>query len=289
MKEELVLFLNMLELEGMRKNSVEAYGRDIRQMTEWLQARGCIACSTITQDAIMLYLEHLQASDKSSATIARQVASMRRFVKYLGDRGYKFDEKHIALTKHKLSRKPFLILQKDDIQRLLSAPDLSSASGLRDYLMLKMLYETGIRVSELITLKISDIDFKRRRIMCKTPYEQRMVYLNQDLVKKLKKYLALREIDFGVPDTPVFVNCYGQGISRQGLWKIVKIYADQQKLDCSVTPHTLRHSFAVHLLQDGGTIKHLQMIMGHQDVASTQVYESYISSDVVTSQTQDTV
>lgn len=278
MKGEIDAFLELLKFEGMRKNSIDAYGRDIRQMAEWLQNKGCNQWAQLDQEMITLYIGELESSGKSQSTVARQSASKRRFIRYLNEIGCQIDTTTIKRPKCSSCRKPFLILSKEQIQHLFNTPDLKSKSGLRDYLMLRMLYETGIKVTEIIGLTLSDVDFKRRRILCKSPYEQRVIYLNQDINKHLKKYLALRAVDYSDASTPIFANCYNQCISRQGLWKLVKNYAELLGYDSAVTPHTLRHSFAVHLLQEGGTLRHLQMVMGHQDVSSTQVYDDYVSA-----------
>lgn len=279
MKDLLQQFLQELQRSGMRKNSIEAYGRDIRLMGEWLETRGLKSWRTVTDAGMLSYRQELLASGKASATIARQLASQRRFIKFLSLQGVPLALPGTEGAVVKSERKPLLILTKAQVQALIAAPDLETTMGLRDHLMLKMLYETGIRVSEIIDLTLGDVDFKRKRILCSTPYESRMVYLNQELTKRLRRYLNQRGVDFDQTELALFANCYGQNISRQGLWKIVKSHAETAGLDKGVTPHTLRHSLAVHLLQEGGSLKHLQVIMGHQDVTSTQFYETYLDVD----------
>lgn len=288
MKERITQFLSQLQANGMRKNSLDAYGRDVRLMADWLQSQGIGCWTQVGTEDIEAYSHALIKSGKANATIARQLASQRRFVKYLRETGYDI-ESAVSKAVVRPVRKPLLILEREQVEALLRSPDISTMMGLRDYLMLKMLYETGIRVSEIIDLTIGDVDFKRKRILCSTPYESRMVYLNPDLTKRLKRYLSLRAIDLDQKDQALFANCYGQNISRQGLWKIVKIHAEAANLDRAITPHTLRHSLAVHLLQEGGSLKHLQMIMGHQDVTSTQIYASYIDLSATETLSQDTV
>lgn len=288
MKERITQFLLQLQANGMRKNSLDAYGRDVRLMADWLQNQGIGCWNQVGTENIEAYSHALLKSGKANATIARQLASQRRFVKYLRETGCNI-ESAVSKAVVRPVRKPLLILERVQVEALLNSPDVNTMMGLRDYLMLKMLYETGIRVSEIIDLTIGDVDFKRKRILCSTPYESRMVYMNPDLTKRLKRYLSLRAIDLDQKEQALFANCYGQNISRQGLWKIVKIHAEAANLDRAITPHTLRHSLAVHLLQEGGSLKHLQMIMGHQDVTSTQIYATYIDLSSTETLSQDTV
>lgn len=281
-------FRQFLVASNMRKNSIDAYTRDVNTLLKWLMLQNVNSISDITVEHISAYIESVEKSGKNNGTISRQVTVIRCFCRFLEKHGVQIDVKAIKRNIQPLIKKSVLILPKEEVQRILAQPNTKTVMGLRDYLMLRMLYETGIKVSEMIDLKISNIDLKRKRITCQSDYSHRIVYLNQDLIKVLKRHLMLKEIanqkgsniEIGIDqDQPMFTNCFGRPLSRQALWKTVKSCAISAGLSDEVTPHTLRHSFAVHLLQDGGTIRHLQIMMGHQDLSSTQMYENYIDQN----------
>lgn len=278
-------FYDFLVASNMRKNSIEAYNRDVKALIKWLSDQNVSAIHQLRADHISDYLDHLEKSGKSSATISRQVTVVRSFCRFLTEKGTTVNIVALNRKRPVVEKKAVLILTKAEVQKMLLQPNSKTSMGLRDYLMLRMMYETGIKVSEIISLTISNVDLKRKRVTCHTDYAQRVVYLNQELCKIIKKYLTLREAtdksrqegeNYIELEQSLFSNCFGRPLSRQALWKIVKSSALSAGLSSEVTPHTLRHSFAVHLLQDGGTIRHLQIMMGHQDVTSTQTYENYL-------------
>ncbi len=278
-------FRQFLVASNLRKNSIDAYSQDVNALLKWLMVQNINSITDITVHHISEYIEVVEKSGKNNGTISRQVTVIRSFCRFLEKQGVQIDVKAIKRNIQPVIKKSVLILPKEEVQKILSQPNTKTAMGLRDYLMLRMLYETGIKVSEMIDLKISNIDLKRKRVTCQSDYSHRIVYLNQDLIRVLKRHLALKEVSNQKgsnveveveQDHPMFTNCFGRPLSRQALWKTVKSCAISAGLSEEVTPHTLRHSFAVHLLQDGGTIRHLQIMMGHQDLSSTQMYENYI-------------
>ena len=256
-------------------NTISSYMRDIRQFSEWLGTD----VSDATQQNIGAYLQFLELDGRSAATISRTLASLKNFYAYLVSSG--FCEKtpvtdiHIDRGEKKLPQ----ILTGREIELLLSQPICVDAKGYRDKAMLEVMYATGIRVSELIDLDLDDVNLEMGIIKCTAAKKTRMIPLYPAALRALTIYIRdIRESMLASADEPaLFVNVNGSRMSRQGFWKILKHYQSTAHIDKDITPHTLRHSFAVHLLENGADLGSLQELMGHCDISSTQMYTQLIN------------
>jgi len=260
-------------------NTIASYIRDIRQFTDWLIE----SCETdildVKQVNIRDYLSYLEKIGKSGATVSRVVASLKNFYAYLISSG--FADKNPVLNIHveRGEKKLPQILNGREIELLLSQPVCADAKGFRDKAMLEILYATGIRVSELIALDVDDVNLSQGVIKCSNAKKVRSIPLYPAALKALKYYL--RDVRVSMLADPsekaLFVNVNGSRMSRQGFWKILKHYQETAHIEKEITPHTLRHSFAVHLLENGADLGSLQELMGHCDISSTQMYTHMIN------------
>ena len=259
-------------------NTVSSYLRDIRQFVAWLTECGVSSVVEATQLNISDYLVHLEDEGRSGATISRCLASLKNFYAYLISSG--FIEKtpvidiHVERGEKKLPR----ILTGREIELLLSQPACVEPKGFRDKAMLELMYATGIRVSELIALNVEDVNLSQKIIKCNGGKKSRAIPLYPAALQALEAYLCnVRErMVSSTGENALFVNINGSRMSRQGFWKILKHYQNTANINKEITPHTLRHSFAVHLLENGADIGSLQQLMGHSDISSTQVYTQMV-------------
>ena len=260
-------------------NTISSYMRDIRQFADWLRAN----CSAEVQDATQLnisdFLGHLSDSGKSGATVSRCLASLKNFYSYLISSG--FLEKTPVMDIHvdRGEKKLPQILTGREIELLLAQPVCVDAKGYRDKAMLEVMYATGIRVTELINLDVADVNLDLGIIKCSNAKKTRSIPLYPAALKALSAYIreARSALASDSDETALFVNISGSRMSRQGFWKIIKHYQTLAHIDKEITPHTLRHSFAVHLLENGADIGSLQELMGHCDISSTQVYTHMVN------------
>lgn len=261
-------------------NTVFSYMRDIRQFAAWLQVdqRNVVDA---TQVNISDYLSYLEREGKSSATVSRTLASLKNFYSYVVSSG--FLETSPIPTDIRVERgekKLPQILTGKEVELLLSQPACVDPKGFRDKAMLEVMYATGIRVSELIDLDVTDVNLELGIIKCAGTKKSRMIPLYPAALKALSVYLRdVREAMLAAPDEQaLFVNVGGSRMSRQGFWKILKHYQQTAHIEKDITPHTLRHSFAVHLLENGADLGSVQELMGHSDISSTQMYTSLINN-----------
>ena len=263
-------------------NTIASYMRDIRQFSQWLHASGGGILLDVTQLHIRDYLKYLQSIGKSAATQSRCVASLKNFFAYLLSFGFAeqnpVTDIHIERGEKKLPQ----ILSGREIELLLSQPICVDAKGYRDKAMLEVMYATGIRVSELIELNVEDVNLDQGIIKCSTTKKIRSIPLYPAALKALKSYLKdVRQSMLADPsESALFVNVNGTRMSRQGFWKILKHYQETANIEKEITPHTLRHSFAVHLLENGADIGSVQELMGHCDISSTQLYTQMINQKI---------
>ena len=256
-------------------NTTSSYMRDIRQFAEWLDGDVLEA----SQLNISQYLQFMERDGRSAATISRTLASLKNFYSYLVSSG--FCEK-TPVTDIQVSRgekKLPQILTGREIELLLSQPVCVDAKGYRDKAMLEVMYATGMRVSELIDLDLADVNIEQGVIKCTTTKKTRTIPLYPAALRALTIYVRdIRESMLATVDEPaLFVNINGNRMSRQGFWKILKHYQTTAHIEKEITPHTLRHSFAVHLLENGADIGSLQELMGHCDISSTQMYTQMVN------------
>ncbi len=259
-------------------NTVASYMRDIHQYSDWLRSRK-LDVMDATQLNISQYVKHLNDAGKSSATVSRSAASLKNFYAYLVSSG--FVEKNPVSDIHvdRKEKKYPQILSGREIELLLAQPSSVDSKGCRDKAMLEVMYATGIRVTELIELDVDDVNLEQGIIKCNSSRKARSIPLYPAALKALRTYLReIRSIMIDDPsESALFVNVNGTRMSRQGFWKILKSYQKSAGIDKEITPHTLRHSFAVHLLENGADLGSLQELMGHCDISSTQMYTHMIN------------
>lgn len=260
-------------------NTTSSYIRDIRQFADWLQHSENVDVLGAQQLNIRGYLGYLSSIRKSGATISRSLASLKNFYAYLVFAGFlektPVNDIHIERGAKKLPQ----ILNGREIELLLSQPVCVDAKGFRDKAMLEVMYATGVRVSELIDLDIDDVNLELGIIKCNSAKKSRVIPLYPAALRALSVYIReVRDSIVATPDEPaLFVNISGIRMTRQGFWKILKHYQETAHIDKEITPHTLRHSFAVHLLENGADLGSLQELMGHCDISSTQMYTHMIN------------
>lgn len=260
-------------------NTVSSYLRDIRQFSEWLRVSEDTAVVDATQLNISDYLAHLESDGRSGATVSRSLASLKNFFAYLVSSGFLEKTPVVDIHIDRGEKKLPQILTGREIELLLSQPSGVDPKGLRDKAMLEVMYATGIRVSELIDLDVDDVNLELGIIKCSGSKKSRAIPLYPGALRALTAYLRdIREAMIASTDEKaLFVNINGARMSRQGFWKILKHYQNTAHIDKEITPHTLRHSFAVHLLENGADLGSLQELMGHSDISSTQMYTHMVN------------
>ena len=263
-------------------NTISSYMRDIRQFSQWLNASEGIDVIDATQLNIGEYMHYQESEGRSGATISRCLASLKNFYLYLVSSG--FLEKTPVMDIHvdRGEKKLPQILTGREIELLLAQPACVDAKGYRDKAMLEVMYATGMRVTELINLDVDDVNLDLGIIKCNGTKKSRAIPLYPMALRALSMYMRdIRESMIADPDeTALFVNVGGARMSRQGFWKILKHYQDTAHIEKEITPHTLRHSFAVHLLENGADVGSLQELMGHCDISSTQLYTQMVNQKI---------
>ena len=260
-------------------NTVSSYMRDIRQFADWLGAED-VAIMDASQVNISDYLAHLEDEGRSGATVSRNLASLKNFYAYLVTSGFVNKTPVVDIHIDRGEKKLPQILTGREIELLLAQPSCVDAKGYRDKAMLEVMYATGIRVSELIELDVDDVNLTAGIIKCSGGKKSRVIPLYPGALRALSAYIRdVRDALIASPDEKaLFVNVSGVRMSRQGFWKILKHYQATAHIEKEITPHTLRHSFAVHLLENGADLGSLQELMGHSDISSTQMYAHLINN-----------
>ena len=266
-------------------NTVSTYMRDIRQYVQWLQQDGITDVLNVSQVNIAAYLTYLQTQGKSAATVSRTLASLKNFYAYVVATGFLeaspvTGEIHVDRGEKKLPQ----ILSGKEVELLLAQPSAVDSKGIRDKAMLEVMYATGIRVTELIDLNAEDVNLELGIVKCGNAKKSRAIPLYPAAMRALSVYLKeVRPLMVADPfEKALFVNIGGSRMSRQGFWKILKFYQAKANIEKDITPHTLRHSFAVHLLENGADLGSLQELMGHSDISSTQMYTQMINQKLKT-------
>ena len=260
-------------------NTISSYLRDIRQFDLWLKANEGIDVVDATQLNISTFLAQLEKDGKTPATLSRSLASLKNFYAYVVSSGFLEKTPVMDIHVNRGEKKLPQILSGREIELLLQQPACVDAKGYRDNAMLELMYATGIRVTELISLDIDDVNLEQGIIKCSTTKKARIIPLYPAALKALSQYIReVRDSMLAVPsERALFVNVGGARMSRQGFWKILKYYQSAAHIEKEITPHTLRHSFAVHLLENGADIGSLQELMGHSDISSTQMYTQLVN------------
>lgn len=263
-------------------NTLSSYLRDIRQLCEYLDAHTDVELTSAGQEELADYIAWLKDNGKSAATISRVIASFKNLYSFLCIRQIVSENPAVGLVSEKAEHKLPQILSSKEVELLLDQPECVDAKGYRDKAMLELLYATGIRVTELIDLNISDANVAAGIIRCHSRNKERFIPMYPAAIKALNEYITLvRPHMIAVPDEEaLFVNVGGERMSRQGFWKIIKYYQKKAKIEKDITPHTLRHSFAAHLLENGADIHAIQEMLGHADISSTQVYSQLVKKQL---------
>ena len=263
-------------------NTLSSYIRDLTQFQSWLITNGTADLRKVKKETINEYLLHMNHSGKSPATVTRSTASIKSFYSYMVQSGAVKTNPAKAVTAMKVERKYPEILTNREVELFLEQPKCVDEKGFRDHAMLELLYATGIRVSELIALDVGDLNLPAGFIRCSNSKKERIIPLYHGAVKALQDYIkgVRPQLIADTEETALFVNMNGERMSRQGFWKIIKHYQEKAGIQKDITPHTLRHSFAVHLLENGADLRAIQEMLGHADISSTQIYTHVIKNQL---------
>lgn len=266
-------------------NTLSAYKRDLASYSEYLGSKK-IGIKDADADNISEYKKILVKNGRSVATVSRCMSSLRSFYKYLMVNDVVDSNPAKEIKNDKTEKKFFEVLSESEIDSILAQPDTSDYKGKRDKAMLEVLYATGVKVSELMALDLADVNLKMNYIRCKSASassdNDRIILLYPKAVKELEDYIKHARKYFVIDnsETALFVNVNGERMTRQGFWKILKAYVEDAGIKKTITPQTLRHSFATHLLENGADIHDIKEILGHSDISSTQVYSDFIKSRI---------
>lgn len=277
MEKQLKQFLEFLE-EGKKlsNNTLQSYKRDLTQFEAYLNENNKSYNKLKTED-IRDYIQYLHENGKKASTISRNLASIRSFYQYeVKNRKVKVDPTE-GIQSPKIEKRVPSVLTSKEVELLLNQPKNVDLKGIRDKAMLEFAYATGMRVTEIISLDIDDVNLEEGYVVCKTGEKQRTIPLGTMSLKALKDYIenAREYLIKDENEKSLFVNINGKRLTRQGFWKIIKYYKEQAHITKDITPHVLRHSFATHLLQNGADLKAIQSMLGHSDISSTQVYMQF--------------
>lgn len=272
----------MTDIRHQSLNTVESYKRDVTQYISYLDGTGVTDISSTTKTTVLSYLLYLQKEGRASSTVSRTLASLRSYYLFMMQNGVVKSNPTSNLEAPHVEKKIPKILSGEEVELLLEQPKNCDNKGIRDKAMLELLYATGIRVSELINLDVSDVNVPMSFVRCKGGKKERIIPMGhqakdalENYINNVRKYMVKDE-----NETALFVNCSGARLSRQGFWKLIKYYQHIAGIETDITPHTLRHSFAAHLLENGADLHSIQEMMGHADISSTQVYSRMMNSKI---------
>ena len=263
-------------------NTLCSYLRDIKQLGNYLDSHSEDDFITVSSEELSTYTLWMKTKGKSVPTVARAIASIKNFYKFLVSEGIVDVSPASGLVPEKAEHKLPQILTGREVELLLEQPDCTDFKGYRDRAMLELLYATGIRVSELIALNVSDLNISAGVIRCGMNEKERVIPLYPAAIRALKEYVEFirPKMIASTEETSLFVNVSGERMSRQGFWKIIKTYQAKAGIEKTITPHTLRHSFAAHLLENGADLRSIQEMLGHADISSTQVYSQLVKKQL---------
>ena len=274
MQKEITAFISYLHNIKKTSNNTEmSYKRDLEKMEHFMVQKGIQNVDDVTEEALCAYIQYLQDSRFATATVSRNVASIKAFYHFMLREGIVKEDVSGNLKAPKIEKKMPEIMSPEEVVRLLEQPGGNSPKEIRDKAMLELLYATGIRVSELIALKLSDVNMQMSYLICHAAKE-RIIPFGGAAKKALEKYLdGVRESMLEDKKSDIlFANCSGLPMSRQGFWKLINHYAQKADIKADITPHTLRHSFAAHLVENGADLRSVQEMLGHSDISTTQIY-----------------
>ena len=265
------------EVKQASENTVQSYRRDLMQMITYLEEKEIREAAKVTKTSLHGYILHMEEQGKAATTISRMMAAIKAFFNYECMQARIRRNPAESLHAPKVEKKAPVILSVDQVSALLAQPSGQTPKEIRDKAMLALLYATGIRVSELIGIQMEDINMNIGFLVCRDGERERTIPFGRSAKAALEEYLehARNELLRGKGSDYFFVNCTGGAMSRQGFWKIIKYYGEKAGIEEDITPHTLRHSFAAHLIARGADMRAVQTILGHSDMATTQMYAAY--------------
>ncbi len=275
MEKEITAFISYLHNVKKTSNNTElSYKRDLEKLQHFMAAKEIYDVMDVTAEGLCAYVNDLEENHFAAATVSRSVASIKAFFHYLVQEELVKEDISTVLKAPKIEKKIPEIMSPEEVVRLLEQPGGNSPKEIRDKAMLELLYATGIRVSELITLKVYDINLQMGFLRCKDANKERVIPFGNAAKEALDRYLdGTRESMVEDKKSEIlFANCSGQPMSRQGFWKLIKYYARKAGIQADITPHTLRHSFAAHLVENGADLRSVQEMLGHSDISTTQIY-----------------
>lgn len=276
MEREIDSFIAYLRnVKKTSPNTEMSYRRDLTKMRIYMEiTAGSPAVYEITEENLKKYMAYLERRKFKAATLSRNIASIKAFYHYLLKEGKIREDISVCLKAPKVERKMPDVLSEQEMESLLSQPLGDSEKEMRDSAMLELLYATGIRVSELIGLKVSDVNMRMGFLICREGDKERMIPFGSDAREALQQYLfkARERMVTNEARDILFVNCQGAPMSRQGFWKLIKHYAKKAGITKEITPHTLRHTFAAHQVESGADLKSVQEMLGHSDISTTHIY-----------------
>lgn len=275
MENEVLEYISYLHnIKHTSTNTEMSYKRDLLKVCRFFEQKGVVSVSAVTKQDLEDYITSMQEAKFAAASISRSIASLKAFFQFMLDQGKVKEDVSTSLKAPKIIKKLPEVLTMEEVNALLDQASGESNKEIRDKAMLELLYATGIRVTELITLKISDVNTVMSYIVCKDAHKERMIPFGAPAKNALVRYLDGVRSEMVEDDTSdiLFANCSGKPMSRQGFWKIIKHYAKNAGITADITPHTLRHSFAAHLVENGADLKSVQEMLGHSDISTTQIY-----------------
>ena len=275
MEREVQEYISYLHNVKHTSNNTEmSYKRDLLKVCHFMQERGINSATAVKEQDLKAYIHALEEQKLAAATVSRNIASIKAFFLYLFSEGKIQNDAALCLKAPKIEKKMPEILTMGEVSALLEQANGDSPKEIRDKAMLELLYATGIRVTERISLKVSDVNLPMHFIMCRDPHKERMIPFGTQAHDALERYLGgvRAEMVEDKSSEILFANCSGKPMSRQGFWKLIKFYAKKAGITADITPHTLRHSFAAHLVENGADLKSVQEMLGHSDISTTQIY-----------------
>ena len=283
MEKEITTFITYLHnVKGTSKNTEMSYKRDLDKVRHFMAERGICEVSAVSSQDLGDYVKYLEDNKFAAATVSRNIASLKAFYHYMLQVGCVAEDLSEQLKAPKIEKKVPEIMSPEEVIRLLEQPTGDTPKEIRDKAMLELLYATGIRVTELITLRISDVNMQLGVILCRDRTKERIIPFGAAARNALARYLeGTRDAMLENKASDVlFANCSGQPMSRQGFWKLIKYYAKKAGIKADITPHTLRHSFAAHLVENGADLRSVQEMLGHSDISTTQIYANMNHSHI---------
>ena len=270
--EQFIAYLH--NVKETSNNTELSYRRDLKKVIAFLRAHGLTEWVGVTEDDLKAYIASMGEQNFAAATISRNIASIKALFHFMAQDGIIKKDISDGLKAPKIEKKMPEVLTMEEVIRLLDQPSGDSHKEIRDKAMLELLYATGIRVTELITLKVSDVNLPMSFIICKDAHKERVIPFGKAAKNALVRYLgeAREQMIEDKSSDVLFCNFSGAPMSRQGFWKLIKYYAKKAGITADITPHTLRHSFAAHLVENGADLRSVQEMLGHSDISTTQIY-----------------